>query len=89
MKKLLLTFIPCLLAWTAVFFTVNHAAPAGELPDIPDCPLHEACVKALQEEQAVLLPRFPADIAGGFAGTGAAFLLFRGKHRFKFLLQKT
>jgi hypothetical protein len=83
-----------LLAGTAVFFTVNHnvrarliVAAAGELPDIPGCPLHESCVKALQEEQAAALPRFPAGVSGGLAGAGtvmlmaAAFLLASGKRR--------
>lgn len=94
MKRLLLSLIPCLLAGTLVFFTVNHAARArtiaavaGELPNIPGCPLHEACVKALQEEQAAMLPRFPAGISGGLAGAGmavfmgAAVLLISGKRR--------
>ena len=73
---------------------VNHAARAqlivaavGELPNIPGCPLHESCVKALQEETAIFAPRFPAVYSGGIAGVGAAalmgaaFLLFVGKKR--------
>jgi hypothetical protein len=81
MKKPLLVIIPCLLMGTGVFFAVNHAARAqaiaavaGELPNIPGCPFHESCVTALQQEQAALLPRFPAGTAGGFAGAGAALL---------------
>jgi len=94
MKKTLLFAIPCLLLGTGIFFTVNHAARAqlivaatGELPNIPGCPLHESCVKALQEEQTVLTPLFPAVYSGGIAGTGAAvlmglaFLLIAGKKR--------
>jgi hypothetical protein len=72
----------CLLAGTGVFFVVNHGARAraivavaGELPYIPGCPLHESCVKALQEERAAVLPRFPAGLSGGFAGLGAAALM--------------
>jgi hypothetical protein len=82
MKRIVATLIPCLLVGTAVFFTVNHGvraraivAAAGELPNIPGCPLHESCVKALQEERVVLLPRFPAGVSGGLAGTGAAVLM--------------
>jgi hypothetical protein len=94
MKKTLLCAIPCLLLGTGVFFTVNHAARArlivaavGELPNIPGCPLHESCVRALQEEQTALAPLFPAAKSGGIAGAGAAalmgaaFLLFVGKKR--------
>ena len=94
MRKTLLLAIPCLLLGTGVFFTVNHAARAqlivaavGELPNIPGCPLHESCVKALQEEWAVFAPRFPAVYSGGIAGAGsaallgAAFLLFGMKRR--------
>jgi len=94
MKKTLLLAIPCLLLGTGVFLVVNHAArariivaAAGELPNIPGCPLHETCVKALQEEWAVLTPRFPAVSYGAIAGAGvvvlmgAAFLLFSGKRR--------
>jgi len=93
-KKTLLCAIPCLLLGTGVFFMVNHAARAqlivaavGELPNIPGCPLHESCVKALQEETAIFAPRFPAVYSGGIAGVGAAalmgaaFLLFVGKKR--------
>ncbi|MDR2070589.1 MAG: hypothetical protein LBP81_04110 [Treponema sp.] len=92
MKKILVTLIPCLLAGAAVFFTVNHSARAGfivaavgELPYIPGCPLHESCVKALREEQAV--PLLPAVNSGGLAGagaaavTGAVFLLIRRKRQ--------
>jgi hypothetical protein len=82
MKKTLLYAIPCLLLGTGIFFTVNHAARArlivaavGELPNIPGCPLHESCVRALQEEQAFLAPRFPAVYSGGIAGAGAAALM--------------
>jgi hypothetical protein len=82
MKKALLFAIPCLLVGTGVFFTVNHAAranlivaTAGELPYIPGCPLHESCVKALQEEQTILAPLFPAVYSGGIAGAGAAVLM--------------
>jgi len=81
MKKALLITV-CMLLGTGVFFTVNHAARArviytavGELPNIPGCPLHESCVKALYEEQALLTPRFPAVLTGGIAGMGAAVLL--------------
>ncbi|MDR1870271.1 MAG: hypothetical protein LBQ82_09850 [Treponema sp.] len=94
MRKTLLLAIPCLLLGTGVFFTVNHAAraqlivaAAGELPNIPGCPLHESCVKALQEEWAVFAPRFPAVYSGGIAGVasaaflGAAFLLYGMKRR--------
>ena len=94
MKKILLCVIPCLLLGTGVFFMVNHTARArlivaavGELPNIPGCPLHESCVKALQEEGAVFAPLFPAVKSGGIAGAGvaalmgAAFLLFVGKKR--------
>jgi len=93
-KKSLLCVIPCLLLGTGVFFVVNHAARArlivaavGELPNIPGCPLHESCVKALQEETALFAPLFPAVYSGGIAGagaallTGAAFVLFAGKKR--------
>jgi len=93
-KKTLLCVIPCLLLGTGVFFVVNHAARArlivaavGELPNIPGCPLHESCVKALQEDAAIFTPRFPAVYSGGIAGAGAAalmgaaFLLFVGKKR--------
>jgi hypothetical protein len=82
MKKTLLFAIPCMLLGTGVFFTVNHAARArlivaavGELPNIPGCPLHESCVKALQEEQMVSAPLFPAVYSGSIAGTGAAVLM--------------
>ena len=94
MKRTLLCVIPCLLLGTAVFFVVNHAARArlivaavGELPNIPGCPLHESCVKALQEEWPIFAPRFPAVYTGGIAGAGAAallgaaFLLFDRKRR--------
>jgi hypothetical protein len=94
MKKALLFAIPCLLLGTGIFFTVNHNARArlimaavGELPNIPGCPLHESCVKALQEEQTLLTPLFPAVYSGGIAGTGAAvlmsaaFLFIAGKRR--------
>jgi hypothetical protein len=89
MKRILLTLIPCLLVGAAVFFTVNHGvrarlivAAAGELPDIPGCPLHESCVKALQEERAASLPLFPAGAAGSLAAFAAgAFLLAGGKRR--------
>ena len=94
MKRTLLLAIPCLLLGTGTFFIVNHAARAqlimaavGELPNIPGCPLHESCVKALQEEQAILTPRFPVVTFGGIVGAaaaslmGAAFLLFGGKRR--------
>ncbi|MDR3131104.1 MAG: hypothetical protein LBU18_06110 [Treponema sp.] len=93
MKRLTLTLIPCLLFGTAVFFLVNHtararaiAAVAGELPNIPGCPLHESCVKALQDEQAAILPRFQAGAPGGLAGLGSAAipgaaLLFAAKRR--------
>jgi hypothetical protein len=86
MKKSLLTLIPCVLLGSAVFFTVNHAArariiaaAAGELPNIPGCPLHESCVRALREGQTP----FPAGVSGGLAGAGTAFLaaLFLGKKR--------
>jgi len=79
-KAFLIAF--CMLLGTGVFFTVNHAArarviyaAAGELPYIEGCPLHESCVKALYEEQALLTPRFPAMLSGGFVGMGAAVLL--------------
>ena len=82
MKKTLLFAIPCLLLGTGVFLAVNHAARArlivaavGELPNIPGCPLHESCVKALQEEQTALAPLFPAVYSGGIAGAGAAVLM--------------
>jgi len=82
MKKTLLMAIPCLLLGTGVFLVVNHAArarliaaAAGELPNIPGCPLHETCVKALQENWAVLSPRFPATGFGSVAGVGAALLM--------------
>jgi hypothetical protein len=82
MKKLLLFAIPCLLLGTGIFFMVNHAAraqlivaTAGELPNIPGCPLHESCVNALLEEQTVIAPLFPAVYSGGIAGTGAAILM--------------
>ena len=82
MKKTLLCAIPCLLLGTAVFFVINHAARArlivaalGELPNIPGCPLHESCVKALQEEWPLFAPRFPAATSGGIAGVGAAALM--------------
>jgi hypothetical protein len=82
MKKSLLTLIPCLLLGTAVFFAVNHraraaliVAAAGELPNIPGCPLHESCVKALQEERTASPPLFPAGLSGGLAGAGTAALL--------------
>jgi hypothetical protein len=94
MKKILLCAIPCLFLGTGVFFIVNHAARAqlivaavGELPNIPGCPLHESCVKALQEEAAIFTPRFPAATFGGLAGVGsaalmgAAFLIVRMKRR--------
>jgi len=93
MKKALL-FAFCLLLGAGVFFTVNHAvrarlitAAVGELPNIPGCPLHESCVKALQGEQAALAPLFPAVYTGGIAGMGAAvfmgaaFLLIERKKR--------
>jgi hypothetical protein len=79
MKRILRTLIPCLLAGAVVFFAANHRArarlilaAAGELPVIPGCPLHESCVKALQEEGAAGAPRFPAGLSGGLAGAGAA-----------------
>jgi hypothetical protein len=79
-KALLIAF--CMLLATGVFFTINHAArarviyaAAGELPYIEGCPLHESCVKALYEEQALLTPRFPAVLTGGIAGIGAAVLM--------------
>jgi len=82
MRKTLLLAIPCLLLGTGIFFVVNHAARAriisaavGELPNIPGCPLHETCVKALQENWAVFTPRFPAAGFGSIAGAGAAVLL--------------
>jgi hypothetical protein len=85
MKKTLLCAIPCLLLGTGIFFAVNHAARArvivaavGELPNIPGCPLHETCVKALQEEWAVFAPRFPAAASGGIAGAGSAALMGAG-----------
>jgi hypothetical protein len=93
MKRLTLTLIPCLLIGAGVFFAVNHtararaiAAVAGELPNIPGCPFHESCVKALQDEQASILPRFPAGAPGGLAGLGSAALsgaalLLAGKRR--------
>jgi len=94
MKRTLLLAIPCLLLGTGVFLIVNHAARAhlimavvGELPNIPGCPLHESCVKALQEETAIFAPRFPAVTVGGIAGIGAAalmgtaFMLFGRKMR--------
>jgi hypothetical protein len=94
MKRIVVTLIPCLLVGTAVFFTVNHAArarlimaAAGELPNIPGCPLHESCARALQEERAVSLPRFPAVGSGDLTGAGtavlmaAAFLLIHGKRQ--------
>jgi hypothetical protein len=79
-KALLIAF--CMLLGTGIFFTVNNAARArviytavGELPNIPGCPLHESCVKALYAEQTALTPRFPAVITGGIAGMGAAILM--------------
>jgi len=94
MKKTLLMAIPCLLLGTGIFLVVNHAARArlivaatGELPNIPGCPLHETCVKALQEEWAVFAPRFPSVGYGAIAGAGAAvfmgaaFLMFDRKRR--------
>jgi len=94
MKKTLLCAIPCLLLGTGIFFVVNHTAraqlivaAAGELPNIPGCPLHESCVKALHEDGAVMVPLFPAVKSGGIAGVGAAalmgaaLLLFAGKRR--------
>jgi hypothetical protein len=94
MKRIVVTLIPCLLVGIAVFFTVNHGvraraivAAVGELPNIPGCPLHESCVKALQAERAASLSRFPAGVSGGLAGTGAAvlmaaaLLLISGKRR--------
>jgi len=82
MKKTLLCVIPSLLLGAGVFFVVNHAARArliaaavGELPNIPGCPLHEYCVKALQENTAVFAPIFPAAGFGGIAGVGAALLM--------------
>ena len=82
MKRTLLCVIPCLLLGTGVFLVINHAARArlivaavGELPYIPGCPLHESCVKALQEEWPVFAPRFPAVYSGGIAGAGTAVLL--------------
>jgi hypothetical protein len=82
LRKTLLCAIPCLLLGTGVFLVVNHAARAqlivaavGELPNIPGCPLHESCVKALQEEWAVFAPRFPAATVGGIAGIGSAALM--------------
>jgi hypothetical protein len=79
-KALLITF--CMLLGTGVFFTVNHAARArviytavGELPNIPGCPLHESCVKALYAEQTALTPRLPAVFSGGIVGAGAAVLM--------------
>lgn len=85
--------MPCLLVGAALFFAVNHtarakaiAAAVGELPSIPGCPFHESCVKALQDEEAALVPRFPAPASGGLAGLGTAALagaalLFAGKRR--------
>jgi hypothetical protein len=77
MKRRLLSLVPCVLLGAAVFFTVNHAArarlivaAAGELPNIPGCPLHESCVRALREGQ----PVFPAAAFGGLAGAGAVVL---------------
>jgi hypothetical protein len=94
MRRTLLLAIPCLLLGTGVFLIVNHAARAqlivavvGELPNIPGCPLHESCVRALQEEQAIFAPRFPAVTTGGIAGIaaaalmGAALMLFSRKTR--------
>jgi hypothetical protein len=94
MKKLLVTFIPCLFMGTAVFFAVNHAARAqviaavaGDLPNIPGCPFHESCVQALRDETAALTPCFPATALGGAAGmgtavlAGAALLLAGGRRR--------
>jgi hypothetical protein len=82
MKKTLLLVIPCLILGTLVFFTVNHTARAslimatvGELPYIPGCPLHESCVKALQEAQMGGVPLFPALYSGGIAGMGVAVLM--------------
>jgi hypothetical protein len=83
MKKTVLCVISCLLLGTGIFFVVNHAARAqlivamvGELPNIPGCPLHESCVKALQEGTAVFAPPvFPAAATGSIAGAGAAVLL--------------
>jgi hypothetical protein len=83
MRKTVLCVISCLLLGTGIFFAVNHAARAqlivaavGELPNIPGCPLHESCVKALQEGQAVFaMPVFPAAASGGIAGAGAAALV--------------
>jgi len=93
MKKALL-FAFCLFMGIGVFFTVNHAARArlivaavGELPNIPGCPLHESCVKALQTEQMVSAPIFPAVYSGSAAGAGAvalmgaAFLFIDGRRR--------
>jgi hypothetical protein len=93
MRKSLLFAIPCLLLGTGVFLMVNHVAraqlivaTAGELPYIPGCPLHESCVNALLEEQAVLAPLFPAVYSGGIAAVsvvlvGAAFLFIAGQKR--------
>jgi len=82
MNKTLLMAIPCLLLGTGIFLVVNHAARArlivaatGELPNIPGCPLHETCVKALQEEWAVFAPRFPSVGYGAIAGAGAVLFL--------------
>jgi len=82
MKKTLLWAVPCLFLGIGVFFVVNHAArarlivaAAGELPNIPGCPLHESCVKALQENWAVFSPRFPVAGFGGIAGAGAAVFM--------------
>ncbi|MDR1955373.1 MAG: hypothetical protein LBQ30_00790 [Treponema sp.] len=81
-RKRWLSLIPCLLVGTGVFFLVNHraraqaiVAVAGELPYIPGCPLHEYCVKALQEERMAGMPRFPAGVPGGVAGLGSAALV--------------
>jgi len=81
MKKTLLCVVPCLLLGTGIFFVVNHAARArlivaavGELPNIPGCPLHASCVKALQQEKTLTTPLFPAVIKGLFAGAAVALL---------------
>jgi 2-keto-3-deoxy-6-phosphogluconate aldolase len=95
MKRTVLCVISCVLLGTGIFFVVNHAARAqlivaavGELPYIPGCPLHESCVKALQEGHSVFAPpMFPATVSGSIAAVGAmlllgaAFLLLSGKRK--------
>jgi hypothetical protein len=95
MKRTVLCVISCLLLGTGIFFVVNHAARAqlivamaGELPNIPGCPLHASCVKALQEGTSVFAPPvLPAAATGSIAGLGtavllaAAFLLFDRKRK--------